>query len=231
MTATSHDLRAILRALYLFRGWTEDDLERIVRISHPLERRQGDTLFMQEDDCRALHVLTQGRVQMFRIAPDGRDITLHELRPPELVGCAALFLEGRFPAGARVVSPTAELIAIEGQPFLKLLEERPRLSRAMIAALAMRLSAVAGRLESLAAQSSPARVANWLMDQPSQEGAGGHRQVRIEGSKKTLAATLGMTPETFSRALRQLSEESLIAVDRSRITLLNIDRLLELSEG
>lgn len=217
-----------LKQTLFFRSWTDADLELVSRISSLHDYARDDVLFQQADDCSDLLILARGRVQMYRIQADGREVTLHMVAAPALVGCAALFLGGVYPANARVASQDAEVLGVKGRPFLDLLERRPDLSRRMIAVLAMRLGELADRLESQTADTAPKRLAKWLVDLPRAKGssAGGHL-VRVPGSKKSAAAGLGMTPETFSRMLRRFEDAGLIRVQRREIAILDAPNLIE----
>ena len=226
---TAEKVRELLREVFLFEGWNEEDLTRLARFGRPAAAAKGDLLFLQDDPCSNLYVLLEGKVQMFRTMRDGREATIHVLQPVDLVACAALFLDMSFPASARVVSGAARLIRLEGGPFLKMLEARPDLARKMIAALAMRISHLASCIESRMVQPAVGRVAGWLLEQPTSRDSAGRRVVRVEGNKKSVAADLGITPETFSRSLRKLTEEGLIAVRGRAITLLDTGGLIRVS--
>jgi len=156
--------------------------------------------------------------------PDGNDVTIHTVGAVGLIACAALFVDGSYPASARVVSSTAELLTIQGDPFLALLGSRPDLSRRMIATLASRLTELADSLESQAADTAVVRLAKWLLDLPRQPGP--TMRVIVPGTKKRVASALGMTPETLSRCLSHLSKEGMIRVDGPSIDIIHVDNLL-----
>ena len=120
----------------------------------------------------------------------------------------------------------AQLIRLEGGPFLRLLEARPDLARKMMAALAMRISHLASCIESRSTQPAAGRLAGYLLEQPTSRDNAGRRVVRIEGNKKSVAADLGITPETLSRSLKKLTQQGLIAVRGRQITLLDTDGLI-----
>ena len=217
-----------LKQAFFFRAWSDADLELLSRIASARQFARDDVLFQQADDCSDLLLLTRGRVQMYRLQADGREVTLHVVVAPALVACAALFLGGVYPANARVSSPDAEILAIKGKPFLDLLERRPDLSRRMIAALSMRLGELADRLESQTADTAPKRLAKWLVDLPRVKGPSADGLlVRVPVSKKTAAASLGMTPETFSRMLRRFADSGMIRVQRREVAILDAARLIE----
>jgi CRP/FNR family transcriptional regulator, dissimilatory nitrate respiration regulator len=227
--SVGEEIRELLRGVFLFENWEEEPLAALARFGRLTDAAKGDILFLQDDPCAGLFVLLNGKVQMFRAMPDGREITIHVLSPVDLVACAALFLDASYPASARIASRTARLIRLEGKPFLRMLETRPDLARKMIAALAMRISHLAASVESRTVQPALQRVAAWLLEQPTSKDGSGRRVVKIEGNKKSVAASLGITPETFSRSLRKLTEDHLVSVRGHMIVLTNTDGLLDVS--
>lgn len=60
------------------------------------------------------------------------------------------------------------------------------------------------------AQDAEARCAQWLL-RHAQHDVNGTMRVTLNQRKRTIAAQLGIAPETFSRVLRQLREHGLIA--------------------
>ena len=60
------------------------------------------------------------------------------------------------------------------------------------------------------AKDAEARCAEWLLSHAQQRGAGGIT-VELRQRKRSIAAQLGIAPETFSRVLRHLREQSLIS--------------------
>jgi CRP-like cAMP-binding protein len=55
--------------------------------------------------------------------------------------------------------------------------------------------------------------------------AAGSTSVELPALKQVLASRLGMTPETFSRAMRSLSAEGLISVDGSVLQIPDVAAL------
>ncbi|MFH1861865.1 MAG: Crp/Fnr family transcriptional regulator [bacterium] len=218
----------ILEKIFLFQNWREVDLQAVAHFTGIRKAERGELLFLQEESCQHLFILILGRIQIFRTTSEGREIILNVVHPGGLVACAALFLDFCFPASARVISQQAELLALEGSGFLRLLSERPDLAKRMIGSLALRLGELANRLESQSTESATIRLANWLLDQPGVLLQSNIRQIQVKESKKSIAANLGITPETLSRCLRKLAEEGMIAVKGKRIELLDPIRLLSL---
>jgi len=212
-----------LGATFLFAGWSDADRERLAGACSFRRAAKGLVLFHQGSPCHTLYLLTAGQVHMLRASVGGQEVVLHAIHAGGLVGCAALFLGKRYPATARVASPSAELIEIDGREFLRLLNARPDLSRQMIGALAGRLAQLADRLESQRLVPSELRVARWLAEHPAaQEGApAADPVVRLAATKRALAQELGMTPETLSRALGKLARRGAIRVAGGSVRILD----------
>jgi CRP-like cAMP-binding protein len=79
-------------------------------------------------------------------------------------------------------------------------------------------------------QGTEARCAQWLL-QHAHSAADGRVAIELQQRKRTIAAHLGMAPETFSRALRQLRERGLIRQDGMRLHLTDVDGLQQVATG
>lgn len=69
------------------------------------------------------------------------------------------------------------------------------------------------------AQDAEMRCAHWLLRNATHDGSGTLR-VTLHQRKRTIAAQLGIAPETFSRVLRHLREHGLIAGKGKELNLL-----------
>ncbi|MGC3984460.1 MAG: Crp/Fnr family transcriptional regulator [Pseudorhodoferax sp.] len=70
----------------------------------------------------------------------------------------------------------------------------------------------------LLVQDAEARCAQWLLQHASRADDGRVR-IALQQRKRTIAAQLGMAPETFSRVLRQLRERGLVQQSGAQLLL------------
>lgn len=101
------------------------------------------------------------------------------------------------------------------------------------AALLMRDMAWAQRRQAeatlaLLVQDAEARCAQWLL-QHARRAADGHVGLELQQRKRTIAAQLGMAPETFSRVLRHLRERGMILQNGARLQLTDPDGLQQIA--
>jgi CRP/FNR family transcriptional regulator len=179
-------------------------LERLVSVR---EIGKGEFLFHEGEPCNGFYVLMDGAVMLSRFgSADGRETPLHQVLPGQSFAEAALFGGMPFPATAAVTA-ASRVAFVPGPPFLAMLRDHPDLALALLASQAKWLQRLVTRLSQLGTQDAESRLREWLRD-----SAGGTGTVRIQGTKKSLAAQLGMSPETFSRTLAAMREKGLVEV-------------------
>ena len=81
------------------------------------------------------------------------------------------------------------------------------------------------------AKDADARCAEWLLNHAERDSASGRLQVNLSERKRTIAAQLGIAPETLSRMFKQLRERDLISGRGRVLHLLNLDALRQLAGG
>lgn len=116
------------------------------------------------------------------------------------------------------------LPAVEGA-----LQARPDLARALLASVTQRARRVAGDAHDLLAKSVLARCAGWLIEELQSHAPAS--AIVLRQQKRSIAAQLGTSPETFSRTLRQLREMRVIEMDRNLISVRDAQALRRLNAG
>lgn len=216
----------------LFSGLEPEQLLTLAGLASLRRYDRGEILFQQDTPAQGLHVITRGRVEIYRAGGEGARRLLHLFGPGEVVGEVPVFEGGPFPATAAAAAPVAEALFIPRDQFLKLGRERPEILLQMLATLSVRLRKFVGRIESLASRPAPARLAARLLELAWEQGDPGQPAdvIMLPSSKADMARTLGMTPETFSRLLRRWREDGLIRVDRREVELIKTNAIQELTE-
>ena len=165
------------------------------------QRRQkmGQQVLFLESGCVLLCVEQQSQVR-------------HHLG--EVTGPA--WLDGAFAlAGSSVcvdmqVLEEARVYAVDHSEFQRALNALPAPAQALLTEMAQAYCAQMHLTVSRLAQDAQARCAQWLLLHARPHTEGGLR-VTFPQRKRSVAAQLGITPETFSRVLRQLRDRGLIA--------------------
>jgi CRP-like cAMP-binding protein len=106
-------------------------------------------------------------------------------------------------------------------------EQDGRFALRMLAGLSRRLHGLVADVQAYALQTGIQRVIGYLLrGQQAEDCVSGEViTVSLPVSKATLASRLSLTPEYFSRVLRELEEARLIEVDKRDIRILDAARL------
>ncbi len=227
------ELVKALRRLPLFATVPAAVLEgELVPLVHVRTLTPGTLLFSEGEPARALPLLLSGQVKLARLAADGREQVLHLVRAPASFAEAAVFGPGVFPATAEVIK-RGELAEIGRTELLALLHRRPEVTLAMLASMSVWLRRLVDLVEGLSLRTVEERVAGYLVSAAARGGvaleSGVH--LRLEDSKRLIAAACGTAPEVLSRTFRKFATQNLLRVEGTVVTILDAPALLRLARG
>lgn len=130
-----------------------------------------------------------------------------------------MFLDKPYMVEAQALADSL-LIWIDKQDIYAAIDRDSSFARRMLAGLSMRLHTLVKDIETVNLQNAIQRIAAYLLSQPREEG-----EMRFPFNKSLIASKLGLTPETLSRLLHQLSEAGLIEVEGKRVRIIDAARL------
>jgi len=129
-----------------------------------------------------------------------------------------------------LVLADSQLVFLPAPALHDLLDHDRAFARAMLASLSQRIHLLIADIEAYSLTSGMQRIAAFLhsLADPS---APAPVRVRLPANKTVIASRLGITKETFSRLLHELTVQGLVEVSRRDIALLDPQRLAELARS
>lgn len=213
---------AILRRTPLFSRLSAEQVQSLVSPSIPRAYAKGTVLFQQGDDAGCFYVVLDGVVKISRHLPDGDEVVIGVFGSGATVAEIAIFIGGRYPATAEIVSD-ARLLPVLSSHFRAALRDNADLAMGLLAATAQRVHALVQEMEHIKGQTSAQRVADFLVGLcPEMEGT--EVEIDLPYEKGLIAARLGMTPESFSRALRRLRQLG-VKIRRDHVLITSVELL------
>jgi CRP-like cAMP-binding protein len=205
MSVSSYEIETV-RSLPLFSGLPPRTLNEILSNAIVRVHSKGEIIFMQDDEADRFFIVLTGWVKVYRMTSDGEVTMLEVYGPGDSFAEGAMHMEGGYPASAEMVE-TGRLMGIPTHTFKQQLREDPDLAMNMFARLAIRMKALASKVERMGTLSAPQRVATFLIRYcPATAVEGEGVVVPLPYDKQLIASRLAMTPETFSRSLQKLAE-------------------------
>ena len=219
----------ILRKTPLFATLPEDDLRRVADLAVSRRFAKKEAVFREGDRADGFFIVASGKVKVFKLSGEGKEQVLHVLEAGQTFAEAVIFDGGGYPAHAEALTAT-ELLLLPKRPFFDLLERHPKVAIRMLASLSRWLKRMTDLAESLSLKDVETRLVFYLSEElkargiPAKDGA----VLELAIGKNVLASRLGTVPETFSRTLKKLQDEGLIAVRGNRIRIVSAGSLFSI---
>ena len=216
------EVRSVLRALPLFSGIGDDEIERIAEHAKILAVGQGRRLFAAGDPCHGFHTVLSGQVKLAITSGRGDEKVVEIVGPGQSFGEAVMFLDRDYIVSAETLT-VARVLFVAKDSVIRELDRDPQLIRRFLGSLSLRLRHLVDDIENLSLLSGRERVVGFLLNGAA--AGGGSAEVQLPFKKSLLASRLNVTQEHFSRILHQLSDEGLIEVRGQTIRLCDPERL------
>jgi CRP/FNR family transcriptional regulator, dissimilatory nitrate respiration regulator len=222
------DLISIMADTPLFGGLSVEQLSRIKGISQVKSYKRGEAIFWEGDPGIGFYVVVGGKVKVFKTSSEGKEQILHIYGPGHPIGEVPVFSGSRFPANAMAIAKS-RLLFFPRKDFVDLISSQPSLALNMLAIFSARLRQFTVQVENLSLKEVPARLASYLIYLTEEQG--NTEVVTLPISKGQLASLLGTIPETLSRIFNKMTLFKLIAVQGSKITLVNREGIEDLASS
>lgn len=221
------DLKKMLSRVDMFEGLSDEQLEVLKGIAQTVTYAGGKLIFLAGEEAAGFYIVGEGRVRVFRTAPNGKEHILHLFGPGETFGEVAMFEGKQFPASAEALEQS-ELIYFPRRRFEERIKQNPDLAMRMLGLLSRRLRLFVHKIEELSFTEIPTRLAAHLLLLRSVQGTD---TLKLDLPKRQLAAYLGTIPETLSRVLKKMSKDGLLQTQGREIVLLDVPRLQKAAEA
>jgi len=181
----------------------------------------GSVLWRAGETPSMVVAIETGHIKVYRTLPGGNVAALYLFGPGELFGFLP-FLDGRpYPATAEAIDDVrARTMSRDG--LLPALRENPAVALPLFSFLGRRLREAFDRIELLSARGALPRVAAALAALLPEDSRETTTIMSLPVSSGEFARALGITPESFSRAVTDLVESGVIRrLGRGRFQVLN----------
>ena len=185
-----------------------DDLAALGAAMFQRQYPAGQIVLLEGAASSVLYVVQAGRLKLFKTSPRGREQVLRLLRPGDMFNEVAVFDEGPNPASAQAIEDCT-LYLLRRRDLMRFVSERPGIALAITHTFAKRLREALALVEDLAFRDVTSRIAKILLE--DQDGGA----PRL--TQELLAAMAGSRREVVGRALKALSQDNAIKLERGRI--------------
>lgn len=213
-----------LSEIPLFVGLEKEVLQELALLSRWREYDTSEIVVLEGDAQPGLYYLQYGWLKVVKTSQTGREQILRFLEPGDTFNEIGLFANQPNPATAIALEP-AGVWLIPHTALRRLLQENPDFAQHIISKMAERMLYLVSLVTDLSLRPVTGRLARLLPE----DAVDGVLERPRWYTQAELAARLGTVPDVIQRALRGLESESLIAVDRHQIRIINRQALAEIA--
>ncbi len=226
MTALEDRKEQFLRSLPFFLGLPEADIAALLGAGTARHYTKNQHLFLHGDRAEKLFIVIGGCTKLYSETSEGEESVVALLTEGDMLGEASIFDGAIHPFSASATEMT-EIFEIRADFLKQRTKDSPELTAKIMDILSVEVQNLQREKEHLSVMSAPQRVGCTLLRlSGSMIGKGG--TFTLPYDKSLAAANLGMKPETFSRALKELQSLG-VTVKGSEITIESFKKLAEYS--
>ncbi len=209
-----------LQSVPLFQGLTHEELKFLAEEAQERIFEAAETMFYQGELGYTCHIITQGKVRIYVVGEDGRELSVCILGPGEIIGEMALFEDVPRSANVEALEPTHTL-ELHQDVLLRALQRSPQLALSLLRALSTRLRNTTEEAEKLVSMTVAdrlmarlRRLAEWA-GRPVEDGV----CIVLPMTQQELAALVGTSRESINRALSGLRRQGQVRLEDGWIIL------------
>lgn len=215
-----------LSDIELFQDLSPKEMEELDRITTISTVRRGKVFYRPDESGEVLFILKAGRVQLYRISPEGKKLVIASLGAGTLFGEMALLGQQMHNTFAEAAED-CQICVMSRKDLERLILSKPQIGLRVLDITGKRLRDAEERLGTMAFKGIPARLASLLLRLAEERNTN-----EITGlTHQDLAETVGTYRETATQVLNDLKAQGLIEIGRKRITILDAEGLAAIAES
>lgn len=220
----------LLREVDLFAGMSPAELREISQTLPMQTCVIGGLVTSPEDGDERLYIVKRGRVRLYRLTPDGKQLTLDILDKGRVVGRMSWLGQDLSDVYAEAVEESL-ICSFTPAELQRLIDRFPAVGVNIIRYLSDRLAASEREREVMAFRSVEGRLAARLLELLERFGRDADRGREIDArlTQQELADMIGTSRETLATTVSSLRERGILEMANQRVTVLDPERLRELA--
>jgi len=208
------DIRVELNKAFPVIGRDPAVLGELASISVGKSLPSGLQVYNEGDACSSIAFVLTGGIRVYKLAENGREITLYEIGPGEtcILNASCILAGLSYPANAVCLAET-DVILVPAAGFRRLIDTHAQLREFVFRILSERLAGVMELISEVAFRRMDERLMDYLIER-SENG-------RLAATHQMIADDLGTSREVVSRLLKDFERRGIVRLSRSSISIID----------
>jgi CRP/FNR family transcriptional regulator len=216
----AHKLEALGQCRY-FSNLKNDILNELATCTYLYRFNANEIICWQGDECSGLYIIQHGKVKLFRLSSQGRELIINILGNNDSFNEVPVFDQHPNPINVQALE-ISDIWLVDKEIIRSLIIKYPEMAQKIILNLTQNLRMLVDKAEELSFDQVTIRLARLLSQISLQQN---ETMSFIPPTQDQLAAQLGTVREVVARSLKTLERGGAIKVQRRRINILSEDIL------
>lgn len=211
MSMELHEQIRLLSMVDIFEPLSPDEVESLAQRAPDVHLQGGQIFIASWDEGERLFVLKTGRVQIYRLAPDGEEITLSVVEARNIFGEMALTDQRSSGVYARAMIPSV-ICSLRRDDLEQIILRHPEVGLKLLRRLSLQLRETETQMAELIYKGVPARLASLIERLAENEGLVSSEGIRISTryTQERLATMIGAKRVAVTRAFNLLRQSGAV---------------------
>lgn len=220
----------LLAECFLFRHLESLELEKFVASTNLRSVLANEIVIQKYDQSTEMYIIVSGRVSLTTTSDKGKDLSLGVLGEGNIFGEMSLFDKKERSATITAIEPSKFLV-ISQKPFVKLVNDNPKIALKLLAAMAGRLRYANQSIEEKYFGQVHVRLAKKIVALAKIYGSTAEEgiAISIQLSYSDLAKPVGISIDNVSRQLKRWQDKGILKYDDGSLVILKLDDLKSLN--
>ncbi|MFQ5510397.1 MAG: Crp/Fnr family transcriptional regulator [Candidatus Krumholzibacteriia bacterium] len=189
--------------------------------------KKGQVIFEQGSLPKGIFCIHDGKVKVYKTGDEGRDQIVRFAKNGDIMGYRSLISGERYSVSAAALEDSV-VCFIPQQTFFEVLRSDEQFPMTVIRLLSGELQRAQEQIVNLAQKPVRERLAETLLILKEVYGTdnGDNATLNVKLSRDELASVVGTATETLVRTIADLKRENLIATDKKKIRILDVQGLI-----
>ncbi|MBR2674967.1 MAG: Crp/Fnr family transcriptional regulator [Mogibacterium sp.] len=204
---------------------TKDEQSRFANSTRLRSYKKGEIIHQPDDKCEGMIYMVGGRLRIYILSEDGREITLYRLEKGEICVLSASCVIDAISFDVFIEAETAAEMYLTDAPTLRLLSERNLHLMIFNQGIALeRFSDIMWTMQQVLFFSVDRRLAGFLLNEADKNSAS-----LVHATHEQIAISIGSAREVVTRMLRRFADDGYIKLARGSVEILDRESLSDIA--
>lgn len=219
------DYKCLLVNLPLFENFNQNDLDLLLNSKYVkiASYSKDEIIFMEDDICLNLSIILKGNVEIQKVDPSGKLLSVASLKAGDIFGENLLFGDRNIYPMTVATKSESLVLHISKDVVAVLCQQNLEFLYSFLNLLSNKAIALSSKIKQVTLKTIRQKICEFLYSEYSHP----NNKISLKMSKQEWAYNLGVQRPSLSRELIKLKEDGIIDYEKDYVLILNVQALKE----